>query len=151
MKNKQMPISARRNRLAALVSVCTLAAGAVFAGAPAFAASGWPCNNTGAGIAAASGRVKGTGTWTCSGVGLPATFGAEVHLFHDYAFLPDPEIAYGQWILPGIVGSQSKSVQRCDQGTTADYYAQAQIPAYQSSPWATSGLLKITTCLGTGS
>jgi|GEM_PF-5449360 len=29
MKNKQMPISARRNRLAALVSVCTLAAGAV--------------------------------------------------------------------------------------------------------------------------
>ncbi|MFM5968932.1 MAG: hypothetical protein ACKOQ8_07855 [Micrococcales bacterium] len=147
--NHKVHSARKRNIWSAAFLAATITAGAILVSAPA-QASAWPCDNTGAGISSASGRVKGTGYWACNGIGLSGTFGAEVHIFHNYDWLPDPEIAYGQWILTKSTGTQSRSVQRCDQSTTADYYSQAQIPAY-GSPWATSGLLNITTCAGTGS
>lgn len=149
MKNLKKSVGTRRNKLSAIALAATILAGSVVTSAPAIA-SAWPCDNTGAGISAGSGRVKGTGYWACSGIGLTGTFGGEVHLFHNYDWLPDPEIAYGQWIMNKTTGTQFRSVQRCDQSTTADYYSQTRIPAY-NSPWVTSGLLNITTCAGTGS
>lgn len=133
--------------------VITLMLGVGLAAGPAIAAQAagaWPCNNVGASVSAVSGRVRGTGTWNC-GVGYgSATYGTEVHVFHNYDFLPDADVFYGAWILTGSTSNTSRSVQRCDQSTTADYYSQARIPAF-NSPWVTSGLMKITTCAGTGS
>jgi hypothetical protein len=133
--------------------ITTFAVGACLVIVPALpaAASSWPCDAVGATVSANLGRLVGTGTWSCGMTQSSSTYGAEVDLYHNYDLLPDAFVFYGYWYIPFIYGTQSRSTQRCDQGTVAQYYAVASIPPWSGSGVATSGIRKIATCMGTGS
>lgn len=132
--------------------VVTLAIGAGLAVLPSVAASAssWPCDNNAASVGTYNSRVRGTGSWICKATSQTHTFGTEVHVFHNYAFLPDAEVFYGAWILYWSTGSQAKSTIRCDQGITAQYYAETSMPGYYGSPVVRSSTQIITSCAGTG-
>ncbi len=142
----------KRRRGAAIGVVAVFGTSVVLVALPVLpaAADSWPCHNVSAGISSSSSRAVGTGTWNCDAGYGSLPFTTEVHVYHNYDWLPDADVFYGQWTLTGSTSNQSRSVQRCDQGTTADYYSTAMVPAF-STAWASSGLLNITTCLGTGS
>jgi len=112
-------------------------------------ASGEPCTTKSATIASSSGRVQGTGSWTCLSGFLPATVTAHVEVWHYYFPFPT-EVFYGQGPKTASTSTFSYSTKRCDQSTTADYYAVAYLLGSGISTTKQGSMVNVTTCAGTG-
>lgn len=139
-----------KKTLASVVVTLALGAGLAVFPSVAASASSWPCDNNAASVGSYNDRVRGTGSWICKSTSQTYTFGAEVHVFHNYDFFPDVEVFYGAWVLYWSTASQAKSTIRCDQGITAQYFAEASMPGFYTSPWKRSSTKIITSCAGTG-
>lgn len=128
------------------IAVAVTIGGAAVA-VPAYAAS-TGCSPTGASITTSSSRIVGTGTAKCAFTNIPEYM--NVRVWHYYGALPDALAFFNQTKKPSGSLTWSGSTKRCDNGTTAEYYSQAELGQYSGTK-VNSARKRITACAGTGS
>lgn len=132
-----------------LLAATALTASGVLIATPAHATATpkATCSPTGASIGTSKGRILGTGSARCSFANIPEYL--NVRVYHYYAALPDALAFYNQKKKPTTARTWSGTTKRCDNSTTAQYYAQAELAQY-SGPKVNSSRKRLTSCAGSG-
>jgi len=94
------------------------------------------------------GKVRGSATAECS-IGGGATEVLRVQVLHNYDLLPDAVVISdtSKKIINSTKGTWTKAVQRCDNSTQAEYYAQGRVDG--ETGWSFTDNKTIKTCAGT--